>query len=492
MKGFDKLNEHKDFEIYSELVWENIGPEILAEINRRKRKRKVLFYMSFGTLIVSILAFTILYLNSPSSIECDKIKKSINQNTIANVPLKNISKIENIEIINIDSVEREAKAYFKFNADKAITDKAITDKTIADKTITDKIIADKAIADKTITDRTTTDKTLSDKNIESRNQIKLNRPIYNQTTIENDLFNISTNSTASSGSIENRIIDSDDKSNSYNESPSLVYTFLNIPLLEKLPTGGLSVLPPMNILDKLQIVKKMESSYTPWMIQGYVGINNFNSDYLFGNGENRFRNHESPLFGYDIVVRVGKEIRQNISIHTGIEFSNYRYVFRAKFTESISVAKEETLKQIIINQVTADTTFQYAQSTYINRTTRTQHYNSHSIVKVPMLASYKLGTKKIGLHLLAGVKLQLLRISRGKTSFEMPNIININDHPDYKSSIRILGSLGLQCHYIVMPRASIFINASVDRQLDENQFNMFSIKQSLMFSNLGVGMQLHF
>lgn len=250
-----------------------------------------------------------------------------------------------------------------------------------------------------------------------------------------------------------------DSSQTYTNTPATSETWpawLTIPIAGLQPTLALSTqrpLPPPSA----PLTRTANTGLNPyqWYLRlsgvGYLPLRTINSLDSLNSWKQQRLDTEKPLEVVGGEFSVGYQLKPRWRLQTGISYTRLNEQF--EWTNNTSqVDSIEGVTAIIIDDQ-GDSTF---VNGYIARYQSFRHYkkayNSYTLLDIPLLAVYEMGTGKLRLNLQAGVYVNLSMKTEGTRMGFDSLFESIDDHADYRTSLGISGLAGLGVSWHISKR----------------------------------------
>ncbi|MEL6254953.1 MAG: hypothetical protein AAFR87_23300, partial [Bacteroidota bacterium] len=211
--------------------------------------------------------------------------------------------------------------------------------------------------------------------------------------------------------------------------------------------------------------KKQIEDWVPearWQLEFAGGSNMFS--HTFKNASPQNFNEYLP--GWQASVRLKKNMRKDLHLITGFQWTELRFVSRFQEDKEVNFYRPNTIDTIINRVPSGNQEIIYRDSLPGIRSRNFQHYNSHRILSIPLLIGYekKLGGLKLGVQ--SGMQLNLLKQHNGRSLIKADEVWELGDERIYRNRLGISYLLEAQLDWKIRPDNSIFLRASWDQNLD--------------------------
>lgn len=410
-RTFHSLGNHSSSDIPDQLHWENIGPDILDAVNRRKRKRRIVLFWFWG--VVGIIGLSVSLVTFPVS----------------------------------TSDEDETSNQLENRSDQ----------------ISPHIVLEQPKVDITSASSTSPSKDLShlrgqstkaDQEVGKSLTANVAQPISQE--IRNTIHRKSVKKPKNFSGESNTGIAPEIQTLPGDEQIKQLSTHyrLNHSVVSRIDQSSFTLIPLESTIEQIRFASprfqiKNNSMVDPtkssWWLDVYGGINGFSSVYQSSNQQSVAPNHESNSVGWTAGLRMTRAKHQLIHFGFGIELNQLNYRFTNELFEETNFYRPNTIDTIIIKPFGLDTTFITRDSVSGTRHIQAQNYNSHKFLEVPVFVGIHRNWNNFDLAVQTGISLQVFRSSQGRTATHFPALIDLAEDEFYQSAIGVSVFGEVQC-----------------------------------------------
>ena len=227
-----------------------------------------------------------------------------------------------------------------------------------------------------------------------------------------------------------------------------------------------------------------------WSLLLFVGPNAYGSNYNFSNG---IQDHENNLVGWSASLRMQINLDERWYYQTGIQFDQLSTRFQKQFTEEIQIYAPGTIKEIIINPISGDSSFVTTDTIVGIRNTLIQNNNTVEKWSIPFIVGYQIGKGALNIGLQAGLSVGWLYNETGYTAFGDGEIIQLSQEGVYTSGLLMSTMLESQIEYRFTKDWSLMANAGLQQSLSNwLKLNTAPVSQRPTIFRAGLGIKRDF
>lgn len=461
------LHSHQS-EVDADAIWAAIEPQVDV-INRRKKRRFILFWFLFPMLLASGSAF---YFSQADIIGKNKVEIPANA------------------VVSVNNKERENPVFNpNNNAIKLLQGgESNGDKTGLSANIDNAIIAEQkqknntkttqstAFSNKTIRPLHTATKAIADQSANSTNPgpTGLEATIAEQTTKEQAIMAI-----AMPTETEMRMLEA-------------------VPYLpcETLATNGpkLPALQPMALELPMEMpaLRKRDFRLTAAVLGGISFLDReMTADSAFFSLLDLRERTERELEAVQAGIRLGVEHRSGFGFSTGLNYAQLNEVY----SNNSSVTNLDTVYDIQYFYINFenDTIPVYGDIELERRTTqRKEIYNKYRLIEVPLLASWRHEGHQFSFGAQAGAFVNLRMIAKGKVMKTTTEDVDISSGDIYRTNIGLSYYFGLTAGYILNDQLEVFAAPFMRHFPKSFTKSTYGLQQRYNLYGLNVGLAYRF
>lgn len=437
------VGNHSTSPIPAELSWDNMGAAILRGVEKRKKQRRLLWWWGVGGLSMVVVGIFFLF-NPTQPQKIDALPIPL----IGTVPIsttensRQLSKVEVIDHSTVPQVDLE--------------------------------------------------------NIGKQNLLekKRNQPaLYQQNRISNSGLVHLLSSKMLEESATNKLIDTTEKSDLTTSKKVCPASNDQNTRKRIAPFSSLPILTQKLAIDSLEttiapITLPLNSKNRKWQLALSGGIN----WWQYGYQSDEINNPVLPttLNSWQADVRLSKTITRRLTIKTGLGVQQLRFRSNHTQTETVMIHQPNTLDTVITSVFTGQQTFIYQDSVPGIQIRNFQHFNRHTIFRVPLLLSYQIGHRRWHVSFQTGVALQLIKTTDGKLALPDGTIVSVNAAALYTQKIRWSHLLETEIGYRANQNLTFFARYGLENHFTNWMKNTASYQQQpkVMAVNLGISWRL--
>jgi len=199
---------------------------------------------------------------------------------------------------------------------------------------------------------------------------------------------------------------------------------------------------------------KSNRDTTKWQIEIAGGINWWDQGF---NEEGYISSANTSLIGWQFSSRLNRLVGENWSLKIGLDIQKLRFKSAFENTMLIPVYQPNTVDVIYAETITFRDYIPGLQ----NR--RFQNFNEHITWQIPILVGFNIGKNRLKYSLHTGAGLQFLRRNTGRITLKEGAVIDLPDHTIYPTQLSAYYILKTQFAFRVTNKLSVFTKVSMER-----------------------------
>ena len=458
---FHSLANHSSSEIPDELNWENMGPDIIAAINSKKRKRRITLFWFWG--MAGIIALSVALVTFPVSTSDEDETTDL---------LENKS-----DLISLPKVMEQAKV--------DITSPSTTSPTRD----LSHLHGQSTKADQYQVQQEGGEPQNGD--VVQRNSLEMTNNI-NLKSVKNPKNNTRETNTGITRAIQT--LPKDEQT----EPSSTHYFTLNHSVVSRIDQSSITLIPLETTIEQIRFASPrfqiehnsmVDPTKSSWWLDIYGGLNGFSSAYQSTNQQGVVPNRESNLAGWTAGLRVTRAKHRLMHFGFGIELNQLNYRFTNELFESTNLYRPNTIDTIIIQPFGLDSTIITRDSVPGTRHIRAQNYNSHKFLKVPLFVGLHHNWKNFDVALQVGVNLQVFRSTTGKTATRFPASIDLAADEFYQNAVGVSVFGEVQCVWKIQSQFHLVFGMGGEKSTSNWLNSNIGLKQRPLIYHARLGLR---
>ena len=193
---------------------------------------------------------------------------------------------------------------------------------------------------------------------------------------------------------------------------------------------------------------------------------------------------EKSRLGWLTNLRLKRKINNRWSVQTGLELRQVSFKSHLQSSEEITLNRPNTLDTVFVSFQNRSIRTTYIDEVSGLRTRNFEHYNKYTSIKIPVLLGYKFQVRRLDLVLQTGPSFQLFRKNEGRSITHAGTYLDFDNKEIYAPSVQWSYMIESQFSYRINSKSKIEALFSFDHQLSNLFLDELSYQQRpIVFSS---------